>query len=132
MLQLSEISIFREGVARIIPSDTGKDVQMNTKIMSRFIAVAMVLMLGLASPVFARSIRGKMHDATITSKVKFELAKDVRLRTLTGIHVDTYNGVVTLSGTVRNRVQRRAATDVAMSVRGVTNVRNELSVKPVS
>jgi hyperosmotically inducible protein len=69
-----------------------------------------------------------MDDTAITTSVKSQLATDVELSTITGIEVNTTNGVVTLSGQVdTDQVKRRAET-VAQSVDGVVRVTNNLQV----
>jgi hyperosmotically inducible protein len=45
------------------------------------------------------------------------------------INVETQEGVVQLSGFVDNAAAKSAATNVAKSVSGVKDVKNELSVK---
>jgi osmotically-inducible protein OsmY len=45
------------------------------------------------------------------------------------VRVDVSNGVVTLTGTVRDRVVRRTAEDLAVFTEGVLGIRNELKTK---
>jgi hyperosmotically inducible protein len=67
-------------------------------------------------------------DSWITTKVKSDLAveKDV---SATAIHVDTYEGVVTLSGTVDTQAESQKAEQVAREIKGVKSVVNNLQVK---
>jgi hyperosmotically inducible protein len=67
-------------------------------------------------------------DSWITTKVKSDLAveKDV---SATQIHVDTYEGVVTLSGSVDTQAESRKAEQVAREIKGVKSVVNNLQVK---
>ena len=69
-----------------------------------------------------------VDDATITAKVKTELARE-KLSTLTRIDVDTDHGVVALNGVVDTASMRLRAADVARQVRGVREVVNNLQVK---
>jgi hyperosmotically inducible protein len=71
----------------------------------------------------------QVDDAAIKTAVKAKLAADVKLSTLTNIDVNSTNGVVTLSGQVRDESDRVAAVAVARSVDGVVRVNNELQVK---
>jgi hyperosmotically inducible protein len=71
----------------------------------------------------------QVDDAAIKTAVKAKLAADVKLSTLTNIDVNSTNGVVTLSGQVRDESDRIAAVAVARSVDGVVRVNNELQVK---
>jgi len=76
-------------------------------------------------------IEDAARDAEITTKVKFELAKDKRV-SATDIHVDTKNGVVTLTGDVKNKVDIERAIRIARGVEGVKDVNSELTVNDAS
>jgi hyperosmotically inducible periplasmic protein len=71
----------------------------------------------------------QVDDAAIKTAVKAKLAADVKLSTLTNIDVNSTNGIVTLSGQVRDESDRMQAVAVARSVDGVVRVNNELQVK---
>lgn len=72
-----------------------------------------------------------VEDSAITAKVKAGLVKNLVLKSLT-IHVDTYFGIVQLSGFVDDEKQVRKAAEVAAGVTGVVSVRNNLIVKELS
>jgi osmotically-inducible protein OsmY len=67
-------------------------------------------------------------DSVITSKVKALLLKDEKLKGFQ-IKVETYNGVVQLSGFVDSRQTIDKAGEVAKSVAGVQSVKNNLILK---
>jgi len=69
-----------------------------------------------------------MDDTLITTTVKAELAKDVRLGTLTGIEVNTTQGVVTLAGKVHNSEEKALVEQKVRGVNGVVKVNNELQI----
>jgi hyperosmotically inducible periplasmic protein len=69
----------------------------------------------------------KMKDASITTAVNAELAKDAELSALR-INVDTSNGRVVLHGTAPSEASRQRATSLASRVDGVVSVDNQLSV----
>ena len=92
-------------------------------------AIALVLLLGLASCKTTTSAGRQVDDAGIKTSVKAKLAADVRLSTLTNVDVNSTNGVVTLSGQVHNPDEKRLAGEVARGVDGVVRVNNELQVK---
>lgn len=71
-----------------------------------------------------------IDDATVTTKVKGQLAADEGLRTLTGISVDTENGVVRLTGEVPTAAMKERVETAARGVEGVTRVQNDLKVQP--
>ncbi|WKB54039.1 BON domain-containing protein [Eleftheria terrae] len=68
-------------------------------------------------------------DTAITASVNAELARDDKLSALR-IDVDTSNGKVSLNGTAPSEADRERATQLASSVKGVTGVENNLTVKP--
>lgn len=78
-----------------------------------------------------RTVGQTVDDATITAKVKAELAKvdDVKA---TDINVDTVNGTVTLRGSVETMAQMDHAATIVKGVEGVKDVRNTLTVKSAS
>jgi hyperosmotically inducible periplasmic protein len=71
--------------------------------------------------------REAVSDATITTKVKAELAKEKDV-SATRIHVDTDNGVVKLSGTARSRQEADRAASIAQGTKGVVSVDNNIQV----
>jgi osmotically-inducible protein OsmY len=92
-------------------------------------------MLGVATvactpTATTRSVGTTVDDATLTAKVKTEIAKEQGLGEALGINVDTYRSVVSLSGFVDSQDQVEKAGSCARRVSGVTEVKNNLSVKP--
>lgn len=69
-----------------------------------------------------------IDDSILTAKVKTALIANSDTKAHQ-INVETDHGVVQLSGFVDNAAAKSAATEVAKSVTGVKDVKNELSVK---
>jgi osmotically-inducible protein OsmY len=93
------------------------------------IVLALVAVVAAACTGLTGKTAGEnLDDATITTKVKAELARE-QLNTLTRIDVDTDRGVVALNGVVDTASMRLRAADVARQVRGVREVVNNLQVK---
>lgn len=69
-----------------------------------------------------------VDDSVISNKVRGQLLGDKDLN-ITQIDVETYKGVVQLSGFVDSAEIKNRAGRVAASVGGVTQVRNNLVVK---
>jgi hyperosmotically inducible periplasmic protein len=69
----------------------------------------------------------QMGDTWIAAKVKADLlvTDDVPG---SAIDVDTKNGVVTLTGTVKSKAEADKAVSVAKGIKGVTDVRSKLEV----
>ncbi len=68
-------------------------------------------------------------NAALTTKVKTALASDVGMRTMTGINVDSNQGVVTLKGKVDTAEAKKKAEAFAKQVDGVKSVKNQLRVE---
>jgi len=68
-------------------------------------------------------------DTTITTKVKSKLFDDPQTSGF-AISVKTYQGTVQLSGFVNSEKERTRAGELAKSVQGVKDVKNDLIVKP--
>jgi osmotically-inducible protein OsmY len=69
-----------------------------------------------------------LDDTAITSKVKTALAQDPYTSAL-DIQVETYKGVVQLSGFADSESEKRRAGQVASEVGGVRSVKNDVRVK---
>lgn len=69
-----------------------------------------------------------VDDSVVTAKVKARLIKHSLLRGLQ-VHVETYKGVVQLSGFVDNEKQITTAGQIAAGVEGVNKVINNLIPK---
>jgi osmotically-inducible protein OsmY len=69
-----------------------------------------------------------VDDSVITTKVKALLAEDDFLKSFQ-IGVETYKGVVQLSGFVNSQNLVDKAAEITMSVKGVRSVKNNLIVK---
>lgn len=95
--------------------------------------LAMAAVLAACSPTQTQRSAGQVvDDATLTAKVKTEIAQTQGVGEAARINVDTYRGVVSLAGFVNSREEATAAANAARRVDGVREVRNELQVKPRS
>ena len=68
-------------------------------------------------------------DAATTAKVKTAIATDAGARTAANVNVETYKGIVQLSGFVDSQDQAQRAVDAAKKVSGVKSVKNDIRVK---
>lgn len=102
---------------------------------------AMVAMSGCAAALIGGAATGGYYagkdkrttsritdDAAITSAVKSKLFSSRDVKAL-DVNVDTYEGVVTLSGEVQTANQRAAAGRIAAEASGVKSVKNALRVR---
>jgi osmotically-inducible protein OsmY len=90
--------------------------------------VLLATFIGCA-PTRERESTGQYIDSTvITSKVKAAIFKEPTLKTLQ-IKVESFKGNVQLSGFVDTEQSATRAEEVALSVKGVVSVKNDLVVK---
>jgi osmotically-inducible protein OsmY len=101
-----------------------------TKPMVRSLLVLLVMtaIAGCAGSRTQQSTGEYVDDSAITAKVKAAVLQDPALKVFE-IGVETFKGVVQLSGFVSSSETVNRATQVASSVRGVTSVNNDLIVK---
>jgi hyperosmotically inducible protein len=84
--------------------------------------------LGACSATRTQQAPGEViDDSTLTAKVKTALIEDPVTKAR-DINVETYRGVVQLGGFVESSEEKSRATEVARSVSGVQEVRNDLRV----
>lgn len=76
----------------------------------------------------ADATRRAVTDGALTSKIKAKMALDDTVRALQ-IDVDTSNGVVTLTGTIRSEAERQRALALARETDGVSQVVDRLAIK---
>lgn len=86
------------------------------------------VLLGCAGTPTRSSTGEYIDDSVVTANVISELAKSDETSALS-IEVETFRGVVQLSGFVDSSSEKEAATRVAERVAGVREVENDLVVK---
>ena len=91
-------------------------------------AVVFATLLGCASTSTKEGTGEYIDDTVITTKVKAAVLNEPSLK-VAEINVETFKGVVQLSGFVKDAEDVSKATAVARSVKGVTSVKNSLLVK---
>ena len=70
-----------------------------------------------------------LDDKTITATVKHDLDRE-QVYKFDSVDVKTYDGVVQLSGFVDTNEQKDRAADIAKRAEGVTQVVNNITLKP--
>ena len=93
-----------------------------------FLVILLVSLLGCASTTKQEGTGEYVDDSVITTKVKAEIFQDDSLKS-SEINVETFKGVVQLSGFVNSQADINRAVEVAGSVKGVTSVKNAMRVK---
>ncbi|WP_394754630.1 BON domain-containing protein [Crenothrix sp.] len=103
-------------------------LRLITIFLLSFVLVISVSLTGCASGKKHESTGEFFDDAVLTTKVKASILGDSRLKVLQ-IDVETYKGVVQLSGFVDTTDAANRAVELARRVRGVKMVNNSLIVK---
>lgn len=93
-----------------------------------FLALFVLLAIGCASTATKEGTGEYIDDSVITTKVKAAFVHDSALKA-TEINVETFKGVVQLSGFVASSDSIAHATEVAGSVKGVKSVKNDIHLK---
>jgi osmotically-inducible protein OsmY len=103
---------------------------MNLRLF-RTVALSLTLLAPVAVSTAAcgKTVGETIDDATITARVKTALLNDPDVGGLK-IDVDTFKGVVTLSGSVKSQAEATRAVAVARNTSGVTDVKSTLQINP--
>ena len=83
---------------------------------------------GCASTPTQESAGEYVDDSSITVKVKAAYVKDPLVKAIS-VNVETFKGVVQLSGFVNTSAEKAQAGALAAAVKGVTSVKNNIVVK---
>jgi hypothetical protein len=114
----------------MIHNQKGENIMVNFHRFMKFLA-CLVLATSLMACASTRTHEGTgeyMDDTAITTKVKSAILTEPDLKVLQ-INVETFKGVVQLSGFVNSRESATKAANVARGVKGVVEVKNDLVVK---
>ena len=91
-------------------------------------ALTLLTVAGCASTEKHDGTGEYVDDSVITTKVKAELFDEPNLRS-GEINVETFKGVVQLSGFVNSRTDINKAVEIARNVKGVHSVKNDMRLK---
>jgi len=100
-----------------------------TKYLSAaFLAATLVTAVGCSSTAKQEGTGEYVDDSVITTKVKTAVFNEPMLKSAE-INVETFKGVVQLSGFVSSASAANRAVEVARTVGGVKSVKNDMRVK---
>ncbi len=91
-------------------------------------AILLATMLGCASTSKQEGTGEYIDDTVITTKVKAAVLNEPTLK-VAEINVETFKGIVQLSGFVSDANDVPKAAEVARNIKGVKSVKNDLRVK---
>ena len=90
--------------------------------------LALLFSVGCASTDKREGTGEYIDDSVITTKVKAAIFNEPTLKS-TEINVETFKGVVQLSGFVNSQTDINKAVEVARGVKGVQSVKNDMRTK---
>ena len=93
-----------------------------------FLAVTLISVVGCASSAKQEGTGEYVDDSVITTKVKAVIFNEPTLK-VAEINVETFKGVVQLSGFVSSKTAENKAVELARSVHGVKSVKNDMRLK---
>jgi osmotically-inducible protein OsmY len=93
-----------------------------------FLVILLASMLGCASTAKQEGTGEYIDDTVITAKVKAAILDEPSLKSAE-INVETFKGVVQLSGFVHDKADINKAAELARHVKGVTSVKNDMRLK---
>lgn len=102
--------------------------QLGKTFTALFLAVSLVSVVGCASTSTQSGTGEYIDDSVITTKVKTAIFNEPTLKSAE-INVETFKGVVQMSGFVNSQADINKAVELARGVAGVTSVKNDMRVK---
>jgi hyperosmotically inducible protein len=90
---------------------------------------SLMLVAMLATTACGKTVGQTIDDTTITTRVKTAMLNDESVGGLR-VDVDTFKGVVTLSGRVKSQAEKDRAISIARSTSGVVEVKDALQIEP--
>lgn len=90
-------------------------------------ALALLTTTGCAVVRDQQSVGSYVDDATLTTRVKAKFAENSTVSAM-AIKVETFKGVVQLSGVAKSSDERLTAERLARNTSGVVSVRNDIVV----
>lgn len=104
---------------------------MNTlskTLTAAMLAITLVSVVGCASSAKQSGTGEYVDDTVITTKVKAAIFNESTLKSAE-INVETFKGVVQMSGFVNSQADINTAVSLARSVDGVVSVKNDMRLK---
>jgi hyperosmotically inducible protein len=102
--------------------------KLNKYASAVFLAVTLASAVGCSSTPHSEGTGQYIDDSVITAKVKAAIFDDVTTKA-TEINVETFKGVVQLSGFVSTQAAATKAVELARNVGGVKGVTNDMRLK---
>ena len=92
-------------------------------------ALGLILIAPMLLAACGKTVGETIDDATLTARVKTSFINDPVVGA-SRIDVDTFKGVVTLSGRVKTKEEEAKAISLARGIQGVKDVKSTLQIQP--
>lgn len=102
--------------------------QFNKYVSAFFLSILLLSAVGCASTSTKEGTGEYIDDTVITTKVKAAIFNEPTLKSAE-INVETFKGVVQLSGFVKSHDDTHKAISLANAVKGVVSVKNDMRLK---
>lgn len=93
-----------------------------------FLVFALLASAGCSSTRTQESTSEYISDSAITAKVKAAILNEPSLKSAE-VNVETFKGVVQLSGFLSPESNWNKAVEIALDIKGVKSVRNDMRIK---
>lgn len=103
-------------------------MNITKRIATILFSFSLLAVAGCASTPKSEGTGEYVDDTVITTKVKAEIFNEASLKSRE-INVETFKGVVQLSGFVSSQADSNKAVEVARNVKGVKSVKNDMRIK---
>jgi osmotically-inducible protein OsmY len=104
-------------------------MKLRTALLASITALVLITTTGCAVSRHQETVGAYMDDSVITTRVKSRFIDDKSVDA-SAVSVETLNGVVMLSGFAKNAAEKKNAEALALGVKGVKGVKNELAIRP--
>ncbi len=98
------------------------------KLATVFLAILVASLIGCASTATQEGTGEYLDNTVITAKVKAAIFDEPTLKSAE-INVETFKGVVQLSGFVNSQADIDKAVEIVQQVKGVKSVKNDMQLK---
>ncbi len=102
--------------------------QLGKYLSAFFLVITLITVVGCASTSKQEGTGEYVDDSVITTKVKAAVFNEPSLKSAE-INVETFKGVVQLSGFVSSQTAANKAAELARGVAGVKSVKNDMRIK---
>jgi osmotically-inducible protein OsmY len=102
---------------------------LRTTLATVVAASSIALASGCAIERRQETVGAYIDDAAITTTIKTRMVEDKAVDAA-AIGVETLNGNVQLSGFAKDRLEKQTAENIAIKVKGVKSVQNNITVRP--